>query len=397
MTSRSTDLDPESLYARLSRNVKGQDEALKNLSVLLSMHMYWFERRLIDHPSPNGLMIGPTGVGKTYTIQRAAELLKIPYVVIDTTALVPAGIVGLQVEDIAEELVENAKALLAGRRIQASTKATGARLEGERSVTTPMGRPIPATTLVDDLRRSLGLRTVSPGLRLSRDADDQLTQDAIAFAEKGIVFFDEFDKIAIPDVNDRSSRDMAAQVQRRLLKFVEGAAVRVGVKQHGQSNKDYFLNTAGILCIASGAFAEMGDARRRRSHELARYRATAAGNVIAQDLIEYGFMPELIARLPVLMQYRALDVPALRDILVDADQGPLRGWQQYYDDLGLTLEVAPEVAEVIAQYAFALRLGARGLSQILFPILAESTTLARITGARIVALRSEQFLAHPSM
>lgn len=168
---------------------------------------------------PNGLMIGPTGVGKTYTIQRAAELLGIPYVVVDTTALVPAGIVGLQIEDVAEELVESAKALLSGRRIRASTRATGATFEGEARVSRPVGEPVPATSLVDDLRKSLGLATGAPGIRLSRLSEDRLTRDAIALAEKGIVFFDEFDKIAIPDVNDsrpgyrRSGSATASQVR----------------------------------------------------------------------------------------------------------------------------------------------------------------------------------------
>ena len=252
MSSEQYDL--ESIFANLTSHVKGQDEALKNLSVLLSMHMFWFR---LDHPSPNGLMIGPTGVGKTYTIQRAAEILQIPYVVVDTTALVPAGIVGLQIEDVAEELVESAKALLSGRRIQASSRATGTRLEGESGALRPVGEPVPSSTLVDDLRKSLGLATAQPTLRLSRDSEERLTRDAIALAEKGIVFFDEFDKIAIPDAKDRSSRDMAAQVQRRLLKFIEGAAVRVGVKQHGHNSTDYFLDTSGILCIGSGAFADI--------------------------------------------------------------------------------------------------------------------------------------------
>lgn len=137
----------------------------------------------------------------------------------------------------------------------------------------------------------------------------------------------------------------------------------MGVKQHGQWNRllrGYSRNSVHwIWRIRRHGRC----ARRRRAHELARFRATAAGDVIPQDLIEYGFMPELIARLPVLMQYRALDVPALREILMDAAQGPLRVWQQYYDDLGLELELSPEVGEVVAQYAFALRLGARGLAK----------------------------------
>lgn len=387
----------ETILDYLTSHVKGQDPALTILSVLLSMHMLWFERKLREHPSPNGLMIGPTGVGKTYTIQRAAELLKVPYVVVDTTALVPAGIVGLQIEDVAEELVESAKALLSGRRVQASAQLTGARLEGERGVSQPIGDLVPGSSFVDDLRRRLEGNGTPPPMRLTPPAGDSLMRDAIRLAEKGIVFFDEFDKIAVSDPKDRSSRDNSAQVQRRLLKFIEGAAVRVGVKHHGNDGPDHFLDTSGILCIASGAFATMSDVRRKRGHELARFRATAAGDVIPQDLIEYGFMPELIARLPVLMQYRDLHIAALQEILYDVDSGPLRVWLQYFEEMGIDLTLTDDVVRVISEYAFALKLGARGLSQILFPILANATSLARATGAQTIDLRADLFLAHPSM
>jgi ATP-dependent Clp protease ATP-binding subunit ClpX len=119
--------------------------------------------------------------------------------------------------------------------------------------------------------------------------------------------------------------------------------------------------------------------------------------VLAQDLIEYGFMPELVARLPVLIQYSALGVAALCDILADAGSGPLRVWKDYMADEGLDLRISDEVMMVIAEYAHALKLGARGLTQVLFPILADMTALARRTGASVVALRTEQFLAHPNM
>lgn len=387
----------ESIIAVLRNHVKGQESALTILSVLLSMHMAWFERKQKDHPSPNGLMVGPTGVGKTYTIQRAAELLKIPYVVVDTTALVPSGIVGMQIEDVAEELVETAKALLTGRRINASTSATGARLEGEKGLSAPVGQISPATTYVEDLRRTLSGSDAAPTIKTTTADADRLIKDAIALAEKGIVFFDEFDKIAASDVRERSSRDVSAQVQRRLLKFIEGAAVRVGVQQHGARTPDYFLDTSGILCIGSGAFADMQEARRKRGHELAKFRATGAGDVIPQDLIEYGFMPELIARLPVLMQYQELTVDALLEILANDDAGPLAVWQDYFAEMGIRLHLDQDVGRVISEYAFALRLGARGLSQILFPILAQATSIARSTNASDIVLRSDQFLAHPTM
>jgi ATP-dependent protease Clp ATPase subunit len=391
--------DIERILAGLSSHIRGQERALTVLAVLLSMHMRWFDNARREHPSPNGLMIGPTGVGKTYTIQRAAEILRIPYVVVDTTALVPAGIVGLQIEDIAEELVESAKTLLGARRAQASARLTGARLEGEKALSPPVGEAVPSTTFVEDLRRTLSKTKSDPTMRMSQEDPDRVLKDAISLAERGIVFFDEFDKIAVPDPKERKTANTnAAQVQRRLLKFIEGASIRVGVKTHGGAlANDHFLDTSGILCIASGAFADLGDSKRKRGHELARFRSHAAGDVIAQDVIEYGFMPELVARLPVLIEYSELSIEALREILADVEGGPLRVWRDYVPAEGLELQISDDAMTVIAEYAYALRLGARGLTQVVFPLLAQLTAVAKATGADVVQLRSEQLLAHPTM
>jgi ATP-dependent Clp protease ATP-binding subunit ClpX len=388
----------EDIHKALTHHVKGQEAALTILSVLLSMHMRWFETKVMDHPSPNAIMIGPTGVGKTYTIQRAADLLRVPYVIVDTTALVPAGIVGLQIEDVAEELVASARALLTGRRIDASSRLVGAKLEGERGVSAPVGEVVPASSFVEDLRRTLSKSVEGPTARMAENAGDRVVDDAVRLAEKGIVFFDEFDKIAVSDPKERKGGQVSsAQVQRRLLKFIEGSAVRVGVKSHTVTTRDHFLDTSGILCIASGAFADLAEARRRRGHELARFRSTAAGDVIPQDMIEYGFMPELIARLPVIVQYQDLDVVALRRILEDMEEGPLRVWHDYFESIGLSMRLADDVLQVVAEFAHALKLGARGLSQILFPILAQATSMASSSGSTSIELRSDQFLAHPNM
>src|SRR3990172_2659917 len=93
------------IKAHLDKFVEGQEEAKVRLSVLLSMHLGWFRRQQRLHRAPNAVLIGPTGVGKTHTIRVASDHLKIPFGTVDATALVPPGIVGMQIEDVLFDLV----------------------------------------------------------------------------------------------------------------------------------------------------------------------------------------------------------------------------------------------------------------------------------------------------
>jgi len=149
---------------------------------------------------PNAVVIGPTGCGKTHTFRVAADLLGIPFVAVDTTSLVPSGIIGLQIEDVMGDLVASAEDILS------------------RS-----GRP----------RR--------PG-------------DAFDLAERGILFFDEFDKIR-GETSDSSLSVQNRHVQRRLLKICEGATVPVAVRNHEGQTSPVTLRTRGILVVAARSFA----------------------------------------------------------------------------------------------------------------------------------------------
>jgi len=304
------------INAALDRYVIGQEHAKKEFSVLLSMHLTWFEEQNRLHKPPNAVLIGPTGVGKTHSLRTAAEYLRIPYTIIDATSLVPSGIVGYQVEDAVEDLVAAAGSILA--------KADRPR--------------------VDD--------------------------DDIALAERGIVFFDEFDKLArSEDQRDAVGRE---QVQRRLLKAIEGTVMSVGQTRHTDRQRRH-LDTSGLLFVASGAFdaIETPRIRNQRPDRLQRTLRSSEG-IISADLISYGFLPELVARLQTIIRFVGLTVDQLENILRNSEITPIAVWKNHFARLGKELIVTDGALRAVAQRAEELALGARGLQTILFPLLSET-------------------------
>jgi ATP-dependent Clp protease ATP-binding subunit ClpX len=307
------------LRAQLETRVVGQDFAKIQLSVLFSMHLGWFENERRLSKSPNAILIGPTGVGKTHTLRTASEHLGLPFVTVDTTSLVPSGIVGYQVEEILEDLVKKADEIL---------KASGRKR-------------------VDD--------------------------DDIELARRGVIFFDEFDKIAVQ--SGGRGLDGSYQIQRRLLKLVEGSTLSVGVHQRKMDDAPFrSIDTAGILVLAGGAFAGIDDnkIRTKRPEELKRELSKTSPNVIVSaDIVTFGFLPELVARLPVLIDFDSLAESDLERILSIPEISPIQVWVDHFTAIGKTLIISDDARSYAAKAAVSLRMGARGLQQVFFPCLAE--------------------------
>lgn len=300
-----TGSDPVSIRRALSDRIVGQVDQVQRISVLLSIHL---RRNTASSPTqvaPNAVVLGPTGCGKTFTFRIAADLLDIPFVAVDTTAIVPSGVLGLQIEDVIGDLVASAENIL---------HRTGAQ------------------------RR--------PG-------------DSLQLAERGILFFDEFDKIRTTG-QDAAQTQQNRQVQRRLLKICEGAAVPVSVRNHdGPHTPPATVRTRGMLIIAAGSFAGITD----------NTDPQALHQISSLDLITFGFAPELIGRLPIVVQYDPLTTNDLVAILNDDTVSPLTMWREFLDGIGGSLHLTDDAVTSIAEQARTLKLGARGLQQICFPIL----------------------------
>lgn len=331
----------QDIKSYLDTKVIGQETAKVQISVLLSMHMNWFNQKNKMHRSPNALVVGPTGVGKTHTLRIASEYLKVPFVAVDTTAIVRAGIVGLGVEDILADLVREAIEMLKRQDTVIST--------------------------VDD------------------SEDDTATE----LAKRGIIFFDEFDKVNA-DSDNSNTKDSNLSIQRRLLKLTDGAVLKVG--ERGPYNEFSSMDTSGILFVAGGAFVgiDQNKVRTKRSALMARDLAKKPNLVISEDIVNYGFMPELVARFPILIEYEPLSQKDLLTILDNHSISPIQVWKEHFRILGKDLIFTQDAKEFAATKALNLKMGARGLQQILFPALARMAFEIESSSASTYEVNSEK-------
>ena len=328
------------IKGHLDGRVIGQDQAKEQLSVALSMHLGWFGTQDRAHKPPNIVAIGPTGVGKTHTIREASQFLGIPFVVLDATSLVPAGIVGAQVEDALDELVRDAARLLIA---QEAVDFDGQQLE---------------------------------------------------LARRGVIYIDEFDKLAAPSDDATEPNALKRTVQRRLLKLVEGSvmATRVPGRSYDTQPALRSIDTSGILMIAGGSFDGIDSVgiRRQRSERMRRALGDPT-SAISADLVAYGLIPELVARFPVLVRYEQLDAQAIEGILRTADVTPVQVWFDHFTRLGRSLEIGDDVYKEVARQVVALNMGARGINQVLFPVLADVTFEAETATPKPFVLDLEEW------
>jgi ATP-dependent Clp protease ATP-binding subunit ClpX len=292
------DCSAHAIRSALNERVVGQAAGTTALSVLFSMHLSWFEAADRQHTTPNALLLGPTGVGKTHSLRALARHLSIPFIIVDSTALSPAGYVGLDVEEIVEQLVDAAESILSD----------------------------------SGLARRSG--------------------DTQALAERGVIVFDEFDKLR-RDPHEHESFSKGHHVQQRLLKMIEGAHIQIGLYKNQSGTT---LDTSGILFIAGGAFVGLG-------------AGPARGSVEPADLIRYGFIPELAGRLQSVIHFNALSIDELEAILASPLTGPLQSWRNHFRSMGKILVIERRTLRAIAEHAHALNVGARGLQQMLFSLL----------------------------
>ena len=319
-SSDITDLSPKKIKLFLDDYVVGQEYAKKIISVSVYNHYKRIsnESSDIEIEKSNVILVGPTGTGKTLIAKTIAKMLDVPIAIVDATVLTEAGYVGEDVENILTRLL-------------------------------------------------------------------QASDYKIEKAEKGIIFIDEIDKISRKNDNPSITRDVSGEgVQQALLKLMEGSVVNVppkGGRKHPDQNF-IKLNTENILFIAGGAFAGIEKIISKRMNMNAvgfknsKLKSSVSSDQIIEfikpnDLKEFGLIPEILGRLPVISYLKDLNFETLRRILVEPKNALTKQYIKLfkYDDIDIIFK--SDALDFIVNKALEYKLGARGLRSICESILVD--------------------------